>query len=152
MEAEPVIEENVVRYKAPVMPAVAAMLYANSHFIFVPYWVITFFFYLVKSRLIYQGVGWLDWTFLAMWVPIEIINVYFARRMLRLMRNENFWPWVLTSICCLFFEIYAIVLAETTLYIEEILIIFVTIVQFILIVFGAIGAFYQSRPLRIQPE
>ena len=154
METEPIVEEEEqeIRYKAPVMPAIAALLYANSYYLFVPYWIILLLFYLIKDKLIYQGVAALDWVLMALWVPLEAVSVYFARRMLKLMENENFWPWVLSSIVCVFFEVYAITLAATTMYLEFIIIIFVIVCQLILIIFGAIGAFFQSRPMRIQPE
>ena len=154
METEPIVEdeEQEIRYKAPWPPAIVALLYANSHYLFVPYWIILLFFYLIKDKLIYDGVAALDWVFFVLWVPLEVVNVYFARRMLKLMENENFWPWVLSSIVCIFFEVYAITLTATTLYLEYIIIIFVIICQCLLFIFGLVGAFYQSRPMRIQPE
>ena len=149
---EPIEKDITYTYKVPAVPAIVAFLYAKSYYVFAPYWVILLFFYLVKDRLLFRGVAVLDWVFFALWVPFQIISVYFARRMFKSMEIIDFIVWIITAIVVFFFDIYFVALANTVLYLEYVLTILVLICQILFILGGIIGAYFQSKPMRIQPE
>lgn len=141
-----------VRYTAPAIPAYTALLYHICKYWFTPYWVIMFFIYLCKDYLLYKGVAPLDWVFLFLWIPIQIIAIYFGIRMFRLPVASFFWPWLISSIVAVFFELFFFIIAQTVLYFEYIITIIILITQIILLLAGFVSFFIQRRPMRIQPE
>ena len=149
---EPIEKDISYSYKVPAVPAIVAFLYAKCFYVFGPYWVILLFFYLVKDRLLFRGVSILDWVFFAIWVPITIISVYFARKMFRSMEILHFILWIITSIITVVLEIYFVALASTVLYLEYVITILILICHILLIIGGILGAYFQSKPRRIQPE
>ena len=150
MEESLISEEK--RYTAPWFPAIAAFSYHYSYLWFIPFWIILFVFYLVKDKLIYDGVASVDWTFLILWIPSQFLSQFFGMESIKLPNCSNFWVFIFCSITAMFFTIYFFSKSSTILFLEFHICVISFLIQLFEFLFAFVSFFIQRRPVRIQPE
>jgi len=145
-------EDNQQRYFAPWIPAIMGYILYVSNYWMIPYWIIMFSIYMVKSVMIFEGVNSTDWVFLFLWIPAQMLTIHFGNQMLKLANCTHFWVFVFSSLTILFFTVYFFTVAQTVLFFESFIskiTLFILGFEFLL---GFISFFIQRRPLRISPE
>lgn len=140
------------RITAPLFPALVALLLHKSYYWMVPYWVVLLFFYAVKSYILTSGVSGLDWFFLFLWVPAQILSTFFGIRFIKLPGNTFFWVFFVCSIISVMLTVYFVTITSTVLFLEYVMSIITVIVQACIDILTIAAAFTKYQSTKIHNE
>lgn len=140
-------------YKAPVFPPIVACALHYAYFWMVPYWITEFIIYLVKDRLIDDGVGTFDWVCLLLWPVFAVFSNFLAERSVKQTQCtacSPFWFYIIFDIVSIFFTCYMCILANIVLFFELVTSIITIVIQAFLFIGTFISFCMVTKPRKIR--